>query len=213
MSDSFASQAKDNAAGGSPTLTSLTDQIEPVEADIELMKRVLATAGARPDLIPTPLLAYLADYLGGGGNLSINTNQIAGFARTQAQLSAIVGGGAFENTSSTTYTDLPTVGPELDGLPSGFYLVLVSAGILSTLDFSGNTGRACMGPSINGSTPVDTAAAYTESDHIVKAVGISSAKLTQGSNIIKAEYKIITGSTAQGQFTDRQIIALRYANL
>ncbi len=190
-------------------LTSLTDQIQPADTDIELMKRVLATAGARPDLIPTPLLAYLADYLGGAGNLNIGTNQIAGFARFSPQITAVVGAGTFENTASRSYTDLATVGPSLTQLPPGYYLVIPVAGMLTTIA----ANRALMSVSINGSTPNDSDAAYTEATNIVRCLGISQQKLTAGSNTITAKYKSISGTTAQGQFTDRQIFALRYANL
>lgn len=171
---------------------------------------------SRKDLVPkiTSIFDFNAEALGElklwleQNPPSIPLQQIIGAAQFVPTASSIVGAGTFENTSSTTYTDLPTFGPSISTLSNGKYLVIVTAGILTTIA----SNRACMSVSVNGSTPNDSDAAYSEITLMGRMTGWSLQTLSAGSNTITAKYKIISGSAAQGQFSDRQIFAIRYAN-
>lgn len=82
-----------------------------------------------------------------GNPPAIPVTQVLGFSQFTAQAATRI--ATSESTSSTSYTNLATVGPTIGGLPSGKYVFLFGS-ILQ------GTAAPYMGLSINGSTPNDT---------------------------------------------------------
>lgn len=136
-----------------------------------------------------------------------NIDQVPGYsAQTPYQATPA---NAEETTSSTTYTDLTTVGPQLTGLPDGKYQVSWGAAAKS----STQNIRAKMSVSINGGVPDNTTQAYTLS---TVSVGVSyTTTMTiqgqTGGNSIKCQYAMgATGAT--GTWGGRWLFALKISN-
>ena len=162
--------------------------------------------------LPQPFVDYMVQYQALNG-LSIPVSQLTGFAAFTTNSAAEVGAGSFESTASGTYTDLPSVGPTLTNLTNGYYVVIVSCGLTVVSNGFAGGARALMSPSVNSGTPADTDAAYNEGQSIVKSVGFSTQKLSNGTNTLTAKYRVSTGSGWTAQFTDRRMFALKYANI
>lgn len=109
---------------------------------------------------------------------------------------------AEESTSSTSYTDLATVGPTLSSLANGFYLVLFGADV-----WVDPTNVKYMGVSIDG-------AAVDPSTEAAMEVGNSGrvflADLSQGNHqhTLQAKYRVASGTQS---FADRWLSVLKVA--
>ena len=115
-----------------------------------------------------------------------------------------------ESTTSTTYTALATVGPLLDKLPPGQYVLWYGCACRT-----GTTSNSVMAPSINGATPANGTEAMVNTlagggTPAYPAVMGTPVTLTQdGGNTIEALYLTQGGGTTY--FRNRWLIALRYA--
>jgi hypothetical protein len=130
-------------------------------------------------------------------------SQITGFAQFQAQAAPVV--TADETTASGTYTNLATVGPEIDALPDGKYLLLYGALVTAP-----GSGRAFVAPKINSTEADDADAAQMYASN---GGGVSFAvtkTLSGGNNTILLRYRTSGGGT--GTFGLRWLIVLRYSN-
>jgi hypothetical protein len=118
---------------------------------------------------------------------------------------------ALQNTASTSFTDLTTVGPTVSSVTTGTRaLVYVSA------ELTNNTtgGRTLMGVDVSGAT---TVAASDDQALMYQAYGSNAVHrgtalipltgLTAGSNTFKAVYKVNTG-TGGWQYRRISVIAL-----
>ena len=115
---------------------------------------------------------------------------------------------AEENTSSTTYVDLTTVGPQMDQLPAGRYIFWFGAS--QAILTPGPATRASMALSINGSTP----SAPETSTGTAQASGASIVQfeqLDQDSNLVVCQYKTSDASHAS-YFGKRYLACLRYSD-
>lgn len=191
------------AAGRSLSLTPLEVFGGQASAeDLDNMVRVFAAAADRPDLIPQTFLGYIVDYIQ-TANISVAVSQITGQTLSLVPAAAVT---AAESTTATAYAELGTVGPELSNLQSGYYVVLYGA----QMKISATADEAFMSPSINGNAPLDADAAVTANTDLVSAFALSKQLLQNNSNSIELKYRA-SGGTAT--FGERQLIAIRYANL
>jgi hypothetical protein len=132
----------------------------------------------------------------------IPITQIIGFSQFAAQVAIVQ---TLESTTSTTYTDLSTVGPELTGLPDGQYVVVVSAAGLNSGAVDG-----WMSYSVNGGTAVDSTGSRSSGTSLAGVIMFSTPTLkNNGNNSIVAKYRTSGGTS---QFTNRCLFALRFAN-
>ena len=151
-------------------------------------------------------LGQLVDYITQSG-IPVPVSQIVGFQQFTVQAASPVGVETNETTTSTSYTDLTTVGPQLTGLSDGKYLVMFGA--VAKGNAAGNS--AYMSPSVNSATPADGDSAKT--DISSGFVGVSRAltvTLSGGNNSIAMKYKTQSAGTAG--FQTRWLLVLRYAN-
>lgn len=170
---------------------------ETSSADIALMQRVLSAAYRNPNLIPQDFMAYVLDWIQ-TQRLTIPIGQVFGFSQFTVNSAEV---GTQESTTSTTYTDLTTAGPTLDGLSAGKYVILVGA---VAMDASGQ--GAFIAPSTGG----DEAGGETQSSVFTSIMGVSTHALTSAGSI-SAKYRSNGGGTCT--FLNRWILALKYANL
>lgn len=177
---------------------------EVTQGDIALMQRVLAAAAKSPNLIPSDFMAYMFDWIQ-TQRLNIPISQVFGFSQFTAQPADNV--DTSESTSSTAYADLATVGPKLDGLSGGRYVILFGAAHTS----NPNAATQYMSIQINSTAAIDSDAGETQTSG-GNAGGTTRAvlkTLTDGANTITAKYKTTSGTAT---FQYRWMFALRYAN-
>lgn len=151
-------------------------------------------ASVRDDLLETAPAKFSA-----GGQLFVSTAANAGAVRVPQ--AAFV--GTLETTTSTTYTDLATIGPTLPSVITGTSVLVffrcdaVNSGAGSTLMsfvVTGATSRAAsdanaVGP--DGSTKIRAG-----------VVVMLFASLTPGANTFNAQYRVTSGT---GTFANRQL--------
>lgn len=175
---------------------------QTTQEDVALMQRVLNAAAANPLMIPPDLMSYILDYIQ-TSRLSIPIGQVFGFSQFTAQFDLV--GTTAESTASGSYVDLATVGPTLDGLPDGRYILLYGA----LMDISIDTGTAYMSPSVNGVTPSNDDAVETSSTSFTSLMTVRPKDLRAGgSNSVVMQY----AATNTGRYVSRWILALRFAN-
>lgn len=132
---------------------------------------------------------------------------ILGFQQFTAQAADPV--STEETTTSTTYDDLATDGPELTDLPDGKYIVLYGAA--AKVDTAGGE-VASMSIDVNGTGASDDNRCRTSSSFLTSIFTFAVVTLDAGgSNTITAKYKSSVGTTT-ASFADRKLVAIRYAN-
>lgn len=138
-------------------------------------------------------------------------SQVVGFSQFNAIPATDV--AATQNTTSTTYTDLGTVGPSLTGLADGKYLL--SFGCV----MYGSNDNGYMSPSVNGSGGSDGTSAQgggrDDATDVLPAFSVMrSIAVTMtagGNNSVVAKYR--SQSATGSDFSDRWMLALRYGNI
>lgn len=179
--------------------------IETTPEDLALMQRVLAAASKNPNLIPPDFMAYVLDYIQ-VSRLQIPIGQVFGFSQFTARIAPDV--LTQEATSSVTYTDLATVGPTLDGLPDGQYVILFGAAAVS----NGAGIGARVSFSLNGGAAQDASSILVEDKQASISRGIIQALHNGSGNMIQLKYRV--GNVANiGTFQNRWLLALKYGNL
>jgi hypothetical protein len=136
-------------------------------------------------------------------------SQVFGFTGFVFQPAVLI--GTTENVTSTTYTDLATVGPTLSGLADGNYAIFFGAALIPA------TGDAAFASVQVNSTPA------VDADEIVVAVAaatpgvdVSTSRLLLKSlsngnqNTLTMKYRC---QTTSAQFGSRWLVAIKYANL
>lgn len=127
-------------------------------------------------------------------------SQIQGLARLSVTPAASI--ATTEATSTTTYTDLATSGPELTGLRDGLYILMYGAGT----DASSNT--LYMSPSINGSTPTDGNAVISTISSTLTTSRVITLQ-NDNNNTVLMKYRVSGGT---GDWGNRWLTAIRYGN-
>lgn len=139
----------------------------------------------------------------GGHFVSTGANAIIRRAASVAQNSSS------ETTTSTTYTDLATVGPTVTVTTGTKAIVIISCAMSSSLGTG--TAATAMAFEVSGSTSIaasDTSSWYqsgliTTSPNLPAcAPGFLLTNLTPGSNTFRAKYRVSGGT---GSFQDRRI--------
>jgi hypothetical protein len=150
------------------------------------------------------LLGYIAERLA-MGLLNIPLNQIAGFTSFKPYIATRV--DTAQTTSSTSYTNLSTVGPELAGLPDGTYFVVYGASISTD---TGDNGY--YSPKINSTEAVDGNAVFKSASPRTEITGTLDAVIrgTDNDNTITMRYRVANGA-AVATFQFRWLYAIRYA--
>ena len=133
----------------------------------------------------------------------IPISQVVGFTQFTAQDAPNV--LTQQSTTSTSYTDLSTVGPQLTGLPDGQYIIFFGANQFS------------VGAEPNMSIQVNATAA-SDDDRVVTGAGTAAHQSraviktldNAGNNTITVKYKSNSGGSVT--FFNRWMFALRIAN-
>lgn len=136
--------------------------------------------------------------------LSLPVSSIQGYARDAPQQAFTPAG---ESTSSTTYTDLATVGPEITNLSAGRYLA-----IFGCIYDSASGSDGFMSPSVNGAVPIDNDAAYAKASvanryNIVRGLIVTLSG--SNTNTITMKYRV-SGTT--NSFENRWLVLTRVSN-
>lgn len=136
---------------------------------------------------------------------AVPITSILGFSQFTANVATDV--ATQETTTSTTYTDLATVGPSLSNLPDGKYLLLY--GCMAKTDAAGN--GVYMSVQVNATAASDSDVAYSESGNFISVMRATAKTFSNGgNNSVTVKYKSTAAHTAT--FLNRWLIALRYAN-
>lgn len=134
---------------------------------------------------------------------AVPISQIIGFDQYTAKGDQVT---AEESTASNTFTDLTTVGPQINNIPNGSYVVIFGASLQAV---GGN--ELIMGVSVNGASP--------DASHVCESATTTNLSLahgflvtlSNGSNSFVAKYRMSAGASA-GAARNRWLIALRYSN-
>lgn len=175
--------------------------------EAELVKRILGN----PAYFPEAFKSWVVQYMAVNQEL-IPRSLIQGSFFSSSNVAEVA---TSESTSSGSYTNLSTTGPELTGLSDGIYLLLFGSVVYDVANsFSGN-----MSLSYNGSTAVDAdslSVAYTVSEGAaVEQLGVSASRAVlktlenDNNNTVTAKYK--SGGTTV-DFYYRWLIALKVGN-
>lgn len=135
---------------------------------------------------------------------AIPVTQILGFAQFTALAAPYI--GATESTTSTSFTDLATVGPVLTGLSDGQYVVMFGCTAKSAAADEADMGIAV---NTNGVDPTQTVVTLTNS-FTSMAIAVVVQLRGGGNNSITAKYLSLNGGSAS--FGRRWMLALRFSN-
>ena len=182
------------------------DPASPLQTD---ERQLLARLFSDPSALPQTFWASVIDRVVVDAPSQIPIVQLQGFSQFTATPVTIV---VSEATTSTSYTDLATVGPTVSGLSDGKYVLFFSCRV--TKPASDGGGRVSL--SLNGAAPSDDdMAILADSSAVAQDTTISRAVQktlqTEGSNSVTMQYKSITGTSIS--FALRSLIVLRYANV
>jgi hypothetical protein len=136
----------------------------------------------------------------------IPISQITGFSQGVGQYSFV---GTVETTTSLTYTDLATVGPQMT-VTDGNYIILHGS-LMQAVSGAGSV--ATQSVSINGSTPADADGTATNAATVLipGTMAVLKTIRTNASNTIKVQYKG-NDNTKTFQFRNRWLLAFRISN-
>lgn len=154
--------------------------------------------------IPKTFETWMADRVAVAG-FDVPIGQIVGFSRYTAQAADLI--VAEESTTSTTFGDLTTPGPELTGLPDGNYLFLYGAAASGSV----GGGAAAMSIQVNADAVALNDAAASQAPEFVSTAIAVVKPLTENNNTVTAKYLSSNGDSVS--FLRRWLIALRYSNL
>lgn len=174
---------------------------ETTTADIALMQRILAAAARNPGLIPADFMAYVLDWLQ-VNNLQIPIGQVFGYNRTTAK-SAVV--HTNEARTSSTFGDLATPGPTLNGLGAGTFLVIWGS------DAAGNPGVSNAEMIVQDGNGIGTNngnVALTSVASATSVVSVDTITLSSG-GLLTTKYRS-SDNTYSCQWNGRFLIALRF---
>lgn len=158
---------------------------------------------SHPEDLPPEFQSWLVDFI--AVNIpQIPISQIVGFSQFTANQSQIL---ASESTTSTSFADLTTLGPQVSGLSAGQYLLLYGA----TGENSAGS-HAYISVSVNGAAAVDADAAVVEPISTTMDFTLMRAvtkTVDEASNSFTLKYKVGAGT---GTFYNRWMIVLRIGN-
>jgi hypothetical protein len=146
-------------------------------------------------------LGYMVDYLALNQPL-VPIGQVVGFSQHTAQAATYIATG--EATTSATFTNLATVGPQLTDLPDGQYVVFFGASAVTGAD----SGRMSIKFGTAEATDTD-AIVWVASGLTIPGARAAAVTLSENANTITARYR---SNGASVSFSNRWLIAIRHAN-
>lgn len=171
----------------------LTDQ------EMQLLEKLLGNWR----LIPDKFKADMVDYLSVNPP-AIPFSQVIGATQFAPYSAADVTTG--ETTTSTSFTDLATVGPTLTGLSDGSYLFFFGAAMIQ----SDHTLSQCMALKVNSTEAVIAESAINNSEQYVTGSRVVLKTLAGGgNNTVTCRYRVDGGT---GTWSYRWMHALRVSN-
>lgn len=176
--------------------------IVPTEREIAVFKKLIGDPlfNVSDTKFPSWMVDTVARY-----GLPVPISNIIGFSQFTALGNMV--GTATESTTSTTYADLATVGPELVHLSDGHYAFLYGGSMFVSV--AGTT--AFMSLKVNGTEGADDISAATQSTVITAGVFGCLQQLDAGDNTVVCRYRSDTGNSVS--FLRRWLIGFKYANL
>ena len=179
------------------------DKAKP-DANLTDFDRRVFDSMAKALWLPNEFKEYMVQYLA-LNQPPLSVSNLFGFKQFTVQSATRI--ATSESTTSTTFTNLTTTGPELTGLPDGEYLVLFGA----LLSCSGG-GYGYAGVTVNGTTAVGFDPVQSAAATFVNIAGALVKTLdTGGSNTLLLQYRADAGTTAT--FAGRWMIIIRSANV
>lgn len=161
-------------------------------ADADVLQKLLSA----PIFFPETFKDWLTDFVGTNIPLIPYTHFFG------AQLNIARSGNsitASESTTSSTYTDLTTVGPTITGLGDGTYVVLFGCHLLGQ--------GALAAVSVNGSTPSDDDAIHESEIEVTGGRGLFVTLKNNGNSTLTMKYRKDGGASAT--FKNRWMTVLR----
>jgi hypothetical protein len=160
-----------------------------------------------PAEFPREFGAWIVDYI--NLNATLQPFQVQGLSLQAPRVAAV--NTAEDRSWSSSFGDLSTVGPSLEGLGSGTYLVLFSCEVQN---FEAGV-ESCMSVSVNDATATETDGVTV----FVSSVSYNAAlvrflvlTLTNPSNTIVAKYRRIGNGTTVATFRKRNLVAIKIGN-
>jgi hypothetical protein len=154
--------------------------------------------------VPDEFITWVADQVALRG-LSVPIGQVIGFTQFAVKHDFVA---TRETTTSATYTNLATVGPTVDGLSAGRYLVGVGCKAVPSV---AGTTAARMSVQANATAAQDVDSAWNENTYGATVCAFSIKTLTGVSNSLTAKYRQHGGGT--GDFENRWVVAFKYENI
>ena len=156
-----------------------------------------------PEDIPPRFKSWLIDFI--AVNIpQIPISQVTGFKQVEQVEVFTAEVLTSQTTTSTSYTNLGTVGPEKTGLRAGQYLILFG----SRQGTSSSGTASSMSVSINGAAASDNDQAWSATISLDVSVSRAVVKnLALASNTITCKYRAVFGGTST--FTNRWLVAQR----
>lgn len=139
---------------------------------------------------------------------AVTISSIIGFEQFTVQVGTYV--ATQETTTSTTFTNLATVGPSLPELPNGQYIFAFGA-IAFTDTALGFAARMSIDINGAGASTSDACATTIASPGLTSISRITTATLSAGNNTVTAKY-LSDNNAHTMTFGNRWLIALKYAN-
>lgn len=179
---------------------------ELTQRDRELIGKVFSSPLDIPPVWKTWLKAWLES-----DPPRFLATQMQGYAPLTAHSAAVPDS---ESTTSTSYTNLGTTGPEVTDLEAGQYLILF--GVTTTV-YNVSDKNSYVSPSLNGAGASDSdCAQFEQESSTASGSGTSIMRaiittLPNSSNSVLLKYKVDSGGTAH--FKNRWLITLRTGNV
>lgn len=180
-------------------------EIEAGEVDPWFLTQLHAALKSPLFSVPKPFETWMIDKVVSSG-FDLPISQIIGFAGFLAQEGNTIVTPT-ETTTSTTYTDLATVGPSISGLTPGRYLIFFG----NTSSTTSSSAQATTSVQVNATAASDADMLLNGSTTTVPVSRAILKDLALESNTLTMKYKAFTAGTAS--FRDRWMIALKIANL
>ena len=178
------------------------DPALPLQQDEQqLINRLLGS----PSALPSAFWAALIDRVVVDAPSQIPFSQLQGASQFVVKFATPI--FTQESTTSVTYTDLATTGPQLTGLSDGRYLVMFGCQVANI----GAGEAASMSIDTNGNGAVDADSCVIEpATHATIMRAVSKDLNTGGNNTFTCKYRVNAGT---GDFLRRWLVVQRYANL
>ena len=130
-------------------------------------------------------------------------SQIVGLAQFLPRVADIIAPSSGESTTSTSFVDLTTVGPSLNDLSDGTYMLLFGAQCQATAP-----SVAVMSVSLNGAAATDADSLVTDATNTSTTRLVIADLRNNNNNAIVAKYRSSGGATCS--FLRRWLVAIKY---